>query len=128
MSTPTTSSSSSVVDGAPPPRQKGRNVTSAIAGLRVTEVRQMLNEVRKRAKDKTAVAPLVLSSVMETTTTTRNKHGGGGDDDDDARATAAMTCEQFALKFVMGQHLKRYNHYSKLTPPPPPPPPAVPPS
>jgi len=92
--------------------KSGRNVTSAIAGLRVTEVRQMLNEVRKRAKDKTAAAPLVLSSVMDTTTTTAHN----GDE--------TMTCEQFALKFVMGQHLKRYNHYSKLNPPSPPPPPA----
>ena len=111
MSTTTTAESESAEAEAEAQQQQpkgGRNVTSAIAGLRVTEVRQMLNEVRKRAKDKTAVAPLVLSSVMETTT---HKHGD-----------ETMTCEQFALKFVMGQHLKRYNHYSKLTSPPPPPP------
>jgi hypothetical protein len=74
---------------------KGRLVTSAIEGLRLTEVRKLLNEVRKRSREKSATTPFVLGSVI------------------DGQTYGDLTCEQFALKFVMGQHLKRYNHYTK---------------
>lgn len=81
---------------------KGRLVTSAIEGFRLTEVRKLLNEVRKRSRDKSAASPFVLGSVI------------------DAETYGDLTCEQFALKFVMGQHLKRYNHYTKSGRVPPP--------
>ena len=94
--------SSSDSNGSKQKPNKGRLVTSAIEGLRLTEVRKLLNEVRKRSRDKSAVSPLVLGSVI------------------DAETYGDLTCEQFALKFVMGQHLKRYNHYTKSGRVPPP--------
>jgi hypothetical protein len=64
--------------------------TSAIPGMSVGEMRQHLHQLRTQWKQRTGANPFLITTKLESTSS-RN-----------------LTMEEFAVKFVLGHHLKRY--------------------
>ena len=68
-----------------------RLVTSAIPGLSVAQVRKMLELIRKRWQSSSETESFFISEQLPNN----------------------MTIQEFAFKFVLGHHLKRFNKSTK---------------
>lgn len=78
-----------VADDSPErPRKKKRVVTSAIPGLSIAEVRKGLDQIRQSwaNRDEEPFRPHTMSIQ-----------------------SYQLTAQEFCLRFVLGQHLKRFN-------------------
>jgi hypothetical protein len=80
-----------VRDDNPAPLKRGRQTTSAIPGTDISEVRRSLKKLRKFADEALPTQPLCITDML----------------------TNNDSVEQFALRFVLGHHLKRANRVKR---------------
>jgi len=74
-----------------PVLKRVRHTTSAIPGTDIPEVRRSLRKMREFAENAHPTQPLALTDML----------------------TSEDTIEKFALRFVLGHHLKRSNRVKK---------------